>query len=205
MLFLPDDDPRREVWEACESPIEQYLCCGLFAMLGCKAVHGAYDLSRRAELSAIAGDEPAAFLFSQHKIGRYRADFLVVLVDPIKRLSRHFVIECDGHAFHSSDEQRDRDADRDGAIVDAGYKFVVRCSGRRIYRDFDGEMQDIAVWLCAFGMQPKSPSDLRWFAHLIGAAQPNHEQRDRRTAALAEAARGEFEEELARINRDECP
>lgn len=70
MNFLPDDDPRRAVWNACESPIEQSVCFGMFASLGCKAVLGSFDQSRRAELADIAGDKPAAFLFSQHKIGR---------------------------------------------------------------------------------------------------------------------------------------
>ncbi len=145
MAFLPENDIRREVWAACESPIEQWLCRGLFILLGCRAVAGAYDQTRRAELAKIAGSEPAAFLFAQHRIGRYRADFLVVLVDPTKRISRHFIIECDGKNFHSSDEQRSRDAERDAAILAGGYRVVLRIAGRDLRLRFAQTFSPISL------------------------------------------------------------
>ena len=88
MQFLPEDDPRREVWEQAQSPIEKYLATALFALLGCKAVSGPFDRSRLPQLAELAGDPPACFLFAQHPIGIYRADFLLVIVDPQRRKSQ---------------------------------------------------------------------------------------------------------------------
>lgn len=60
----------------------------------------------------------------QVQIDRYRADFV------LDRL----IVECDGHDFHSSREQRTRDAGRDRFLMAAGYQ-VIRFTGTEIHRD----------------------------------------------------------------------
>lgn len=60
----------------------------------------------------------------QTKIGRYRADLMI----------GDLVIECDGHAYHSTKEQRTHDAERDRKLVAAGYR-VIRFTGTEIHKD----------------------------------------------------------------------
>lgn len=60
----------------------------------------------------------------QVSVGRYRVDFLVGML----------VIECDGHEFHASKEQRTHDAGRDRWLMSQGYR-VVRFTGSEIFRD----------------------------------------------------------------------
>lgn len=170
MEFLPETDPRRVVWAKCESPIEQYICVGLFVTLGCRAVLGDYDHAHRRDLAAVAGDVPSAFVFGQQPIGHYRADLAVVLIDPVKRISRRFVIECDGAAYHSSEEQRARDSARDADIKAAGYRFVLRFSGRDIHRHFNDVLADVERYMRAFGIDPKSPNDCGWYADMLEMA-----------------------------------
>lgn len=195
MNFLPDDDPRKAVWEACESPLEQFMCTGISLLLGCKAVTGDYDQSRRAELAELAGDKPAAFLFSQQPIGRYRADFLIVLIDPAERMSRRFVIECDGKNFHTSDEQIEYDRKRDAAIVATGVRFVARYSGREMHRDFQSVTDRVARWLAAFGVPIVEDEWAGFYRHFVPRFREIAEERKRERARIWEA---EAMEELVR-------
>lgn len=111
MFELPDDDPRRQQWLRCESPIEQLLCRGLFAIAGMRAVEGDYRPERRAELALLCDGRPSGFVFTQQPIGARRVDFLVVAIGPVSRRSRTIVVEADGEHFHeeASDEARDRE------------------------------------------------------------------------------------------------
>src|SRR3954452_14491076 len=133
MEFLPENDPRRQVWEQAQSPIEKYLAVALFVLLGCKAAPGPFDRSRLPQLAKLAGYDSAAFLFAQHPIGIYRADFLLVLVDPQQRKSKLLLIECDGKHYHTSDEQIARDKQRDAEIKEAGYR-IIRVNGSFIHQ-----------------------------------------------------------------------
>lgn len=118
----------RQQWEKCESPIEQILCIALFQFLGCEAVAGTYHPRRRTEMASMVG-QAAAFLFAQHPIGSYRADFLIVTVDPLLRRSRSFVVECDGKDFHDAE----RDQLRDERIRAHGPAGIIRVRGSDIF------------------------------------------------------------------------
>lgn len=72
---------------------------------------------------ALTGAYPQA----QVQIGTYRVDFLV----------NRTVIELDGHAYHSSKEQRGHDAKRDRYLQSQGYR-VVRFTGSEVHRDAAG-------------------------------------------------------------------
>jgi hypothetical protein len=172
MNFLLETDPRWKVWKACESPIEQMLCCGLFALLGCKAVHDPYNLNRRPELAEIAGSNCAAFAFSQHWIKpsneqKYRADFLLVLINPIQRTARHIVLECDGREFHETEEQQLYDRQRDEDILASGYYAVRRFSGRDINYRFQNTITTIMADLVNFNVEPDIPEDCAAYAAMI--------------------------------------
>jgi very-short-patch-repair endonuclease len=193
--FLPEDDPRRQVWEACESPIEQYLCCGLFAVLGCRAVQGPFDRSRLPQLGEIASGKPGSFLFSQHWIGVYRADFLLVLVDPERRTARLIVLECDGKDYHSSADQIERDAARDAEILKAGYHEVLRFTGSILHSELRNVLCTIEITMRDRGIEIAPPPDLESYVRIASAFTPSwtaqnerHVYRQRRIAAEHDAA-----------------
>jgi hypothetical protein len=62
-----------------------------------------------------------AYPEAQVQVGPYRADFRIGKV----------IVECDGHAYHSSKEQRGRDAERDIYLQRQGYR-VARFTGTQI-------------------------------------------------------------------------
>jgi very-short-patch-repair endonuclease len=70
---------------------------------------------------------------AQHPLGRFRYDFAIIRQRDGKLL---MLIECDGAAFHSSDEQRANDMAKDEAAAGAGARMV-RFTGSEIYRDVD--------------------------------------------------------------------
>jgi len=78
-------------------------------------------------LNSIPGLKP------QIRIGDYRVDFAI----PNKRI----VIEVDGHAFHSTRNQRTRDAKRERELVLKGWK-VIRFTGSEIHKDVFGCIND---------------------------------------------------------------
>lgn len=178
MRFLPEDDPRRGVWASCQSPIELWLCCALFAQLGCKAVVGPFYPSRVPELGNLAGNEPASFLFAQHMVGIYRTDFLLVVVNPTRRTFKHVVIECDGAGWHTSDQQMARDEHRDARIAKAGYR-IVRYTGTRLYSEMPEVLGEIRQWVEEAGAKCKIGDELGWFAGLLDVYTPNRETRER--------------------------
>jgi len=73
-------------------------------------------------------------LKAQHPIGPYRADLAL--------LDHRLVIECDGHNFHSTRDQRTRDASRDRFITAQGWR-VLRCTGTEIHADVSKVVADI--------------------------------------------------------------
>lgn len=64
--------------------------------------------------------------------GIYRVDFY--LVNNLQNNNKKYVIECDGHDFHSSKEQIAKDNQRQRDIENCGYNFI-RFSGSEIYNN----------------------------------------------------------------------
>lgn len=72
-------------------------------------------------------------VWSQVKIGKYTADFLIAY-RPGRRDIRYLVIECDGHEFHErTKEQAERDRRRDREMQAAGIP-VLRVTGAEVWR-----------------------------------------------------------------------
>jgi len=67
-------------------------------------------------------------LIPQQKIGRYRVDFVFGALN--------VVVEVDGHEFHHTKEQREKDAQRERFFQSNGWT-VVRFTGTEVYRDAD--------------------------------------------------------------------
>uniref|UniRef100_A0A6H1ZBQ1 Restriction endonuclease type II-like domain-containing protein n=1 Tax=viral metagenome TaxID=1070528 RepID=A0A6H1ZBQ1_9ZZZZ len=68
------------------------------------------------------------FIVPQHKICKYRVDFLFVLNN-----EKQFIVECDGHDFHEkTKKQVTKDKSREREFVKIGLT-VVRFSGSEIY------------------------------------------------------------------------
>jgi very-short-patch-repair endonuclease len=193
MRWLPEDDPRRQVWERCESPIEQTLCVTLFASFGFSAIEGDFSSDRLAEL---VSDKPTAFLFAQQWIAGYRADFLLVVADHEGCVL--FVIECDGSQFHSTDDQRAYDARRDAALRQAGCRKVFRFSGSDIFRHTRLTANSLFPTLAELGIAPEEGAGCEPYLNILRTleAEPRQPLRDLR--------REQFEEKLAAIRREDA-
>ena len=70
------------------------------------------------------------------KHGRYRVDFIL--------RDARLIIELDGHAYHSSPEQLEKDAIRQRYLTRAGYT-VIRFTGREIKRDVKGCVEEVST------------------------------------------------------------
>lgn len=75
---------------------------------------------------------------TQEKIGKYRVDFFF----PQGRL----VVEADGKEYHSSEEQRLKDFERQCEIMRRGYALL-RFWGTQIYKDVEGCVDEISLFL----------------------------------------------------------
>jgi len=75
---------------------------------------------------------------TQEKIGKYRVDFFF----PQGRL----VVEADGKEYHSSEEQRLKDFERQCEIMRRGYARL-RFRGTEIYKDPEGCVDKISLFL----------------------------------------------------------
>lgn len=75
---------------------------------------------------------------TQQKIGRYRVDFFF----PQGRL----VVEADGKEYHSSEEQRLKDFERQCEIMRRGYALL-RFRGTEIYKDVEGCVGQVSLFL----------------------------------------------------------
>lgn len=78
---------------------------------------------------------------TQMEIGPFRADIVVAAND-----ERVLVIECDGAAFHCSEEQVQRDKRRDRYMVARGVS-VMRFSGKEIHKDVRGCAAEVGLWI----------------------------------------------------------
>ncbi|OAN61062.1 hypothetical protein A8B79_06205 [Balneola sp. EhC07] len=87
-----------------------------------------------------AVDELAGKIESEHwfgdkkKHGRYRVDFILK--------DARLIIELDGHKYHSTPEQLEKDAIRQRYLTRAGYT-VIRFTGREIVRNVDSCVNDV--------------------------------------------------------------
>lgn len=192
MRFLPEQDRRRHVWKRCESPIEQMLCTALFAYLGLEAVAGDFSTERIPELIR---DQPTAFLFAQQWIAEYRVDFLVVVAD--REGCVLLVIECDGHDYHSSEDQIAYDQRRDAVLRSAGCREVLRISGTLIVRSAQRVTDHISTLLHDLDVGAIKPSDCKWWR----IVNQLHEAAIRRPEPHAKLTDWRFEEKLAEIRR----
>ena len=77
---------------------------------------------------------------TQREIGPFRADILVITDN------RQLVIECDGAAYHTSEEHVIRDKKRDRYFAARGIS-VMRFSGKEIHRDPRGCAAEIGLWV----------------------------------------------------------
>ncbi|HEY2533938.1 MAG TPA: hypothetical protein VGJ20_39460 [Xanthobacteraceae bacterium] len=195
--WIGEDDPRFRQWADCESPIEQLLCCGLFAMLGCRAVEGKYSSDRRAELAALI-KRPAAFVFTQQRLRQYRADFLLVMIDPIARRSYTFIIECDGKEYHSPE----RDGVRDSKIIaDSRPGFVWRITGSDIVTNLASVIDRIGGFLRDHGVATEPARDCPVYGSML-FPKSEFEYRADRAALRREIERQEARDaEEARVER----
>src|SRR5471032_3517218 len=82
-----------------------------------------------------AASDLAGLIVREHWFGdvekhhRYRVDFFLK--------DARLIIELDGHTFHSSKEQLEKDASRQRYLTRAGYT-VIRFTGREIFKDVQG-------------------------------------------------------------------
>jgi very-short-patch-repair endonuclease len=113
----------------CESPIEQAFCLALFQVPGIYAIEGDY----RPALGSHVPKKRGVLVFAQNPIKRYRADFLLVALSPLKAEPAFLIVECDGQAFHSSDDAIIRDAARERELRATGFR-IIRHAGSEIHQ-----------------------------------------------------------------------
>lgn len=193
MRFLDEDDARRLVWERCESPIEQLLCTSLFVDLGMSAI------PIDAELRHFVSDRAKAFLFSQHRIERYRADFLVIVAD--RQTHVPIVIECDGKRYHSSDEQIAYDEQRDLALLAAGARGVWRFTGSEIVKRTDAVLAWISDRLIELGVEPTRGVGCEYYRAFRNYLTPPPPRRLTAAERIAAGERQRTDDEIAEILR----
>jgi len=74
----------------------------------------------------------------QEKIGKYRVDFFFP--------KSNLIVEIDGREYHSSTEQRQKDFERELALIKKGYT-VLRFTGSQVYKDTQGCVDKIYKFL----------------------------------------------------------
>lgn len=137
---------------ATESPIEAALLgalqelnqigFGIEASMAIMADRIGWSIGRvHTELASLLPTHFRRYVFlivtPQVRIGEYRADLLLTLVDgrPGREAIRHTVVECDGHEFHErTKEQAARDRARDRALLAMGVP-TIRFTGSEIHAD----------------------------------------------------------------------
>ena len=93
------------------------------------------------EFSKVLGDLASAIENEQwfgdkEKHGRYRVDFIL--------RDARLIIELDGHAYHSSPEQLEKDAIRQRYLSRAGYT-VIRFTGREVNRSAQACVDEVRI------------------------------------------------------------
>lgn len=142
------------VWqETIESPIEEKMLIALCDVSGWR-VHRRTNCNLKY-MRKFAADRLASgeiLIAPQCWVGKYRMDFGVCAKSPGGYL-RIIGVECDGHAYHSTPEQRARDAARDVAITEHGV-LVKRFAGHEIHWNAEacaklalGDLFDFQDWV----------------------------------------------------------
>jgi very-short-patch-repair endonuclease len=132
------------ICRACESPIEALLVAALYkhGKIGCENFH-----FRAAEdVGSIPPFDEAAFVYTQARVGDYRADILILDASlPLElREPRWMIVECDGHDYHErTKEQARHDKKRDRFFTSKDFK-VLRFTGSEIWADPDACAEEIA-------------------------------------------------------------
>lgn len=90
----------------------------------------------------------------QHAVGGFRID--IVVGDQSNRLA----IECDGAAYHSTDEQIRQDLDRQALLERMGWRFY-RIRGTEFYRDPRKAMERLNAYLEKLGIEPSAAAGAR--------------------------------------------
>ena len=136
----------KAVNELCESEIERLM---LAELLFCPFGYHAGPHTIRSPSASISVDGNV-LIIPQLAIGRYRADF-AVLIKNFAGDVLQMVVECDGHDFHEKTKvQAQRDKKRDRDMQRAGWQ-VFRFTGSEIFKDISecvGELDvHVANWI----------------------------------------------------------
>ena len=113
---------------------------GIWHSLGCRKtiLCGQYGSPPERKLGLALNDclPPHVKIRPQEKIGRYRADFLVIdEADYFPSYKAQFVVECDGHEWHErTKKQAKRDRQRDRWFLARGIP-TIRFTGSEIHAD----------------------------------------------------------------------
>lgn len=119
----------------CESPIERLFLVPLM-FIRPKVLAPRYEGP---------GDyEREARLYTQYAISGRRLDFAYIVRPLSEQWEIRLGIECDGHEFHASAEQRANDNDRTIELVGEDGFNVIRFTGAQIYSDPMGHAQKVA-------------------------------------------------------------
>lgn len=128
--------------EVCGSEIERLMLAGL---LFCDWGYGGEANQvwiKRGDWTVPTPEPTEAVICPQYQIGRYRADFAVLLRGDGETLQ--LVVECDGHDFHEkTKEQAGRDKRRDREMQAAGWR-VFRFTGSEIFNRLEACIEEIA-------------------------------------------------------------
>lgn len=130
------EDAWRELYAACESPIEEILAAELLFLIdGYNEVEfdwsGGYFRTKKGR--ELWGDAFATYVASQESVEGRRTDFTFHLL--CKGTLSTLVVECDGHDFHErTKEQAKRDRSYDRKLTAAGITLL-RFTGSEIFRD----------------------------------------------------------------------
>jgi very-short-patch-repair endonuclease len=170
----------RIAFARCESPIEQAFCLTLFQIPGVIAVDG--DFTAAQVLTAFSMKDRLILVYAQQPILRYRADFLLVGLSPLRAEPIFVIAECDGEAFHSSREQLRRDVGRQQELANTGFG-IIRFSGRAIFRSPE---EVAATAIREFSSHGWDPSD--------SARRVGNQALRRALSELREAAGDELEQ-----------
>jgi very-short-patch-repair endonuclease len=130
--ILPTIRPHlKDGFKRCGSPIEKMMLFSLlvtFAIYDIQTAKSFFEADGFLSLGSFGRLGPV-FLGQQVTLGQYRVDFLLM-----GGADRRIVIECDGHDFHSTKSQIQRDKSRDRWLNTHGF-MVLRFTGSEIWAD----------------------------------------------------------------------
>lgn len=133
-LTINAENAFHEMAAQCESPIERQLLAALmFIKPACIAsrYEGPGDFACEARLHP------------QYPLPGRRLDFAYIVTPLHEGWRIKLGIECDGHAYHSTPEQKARDNRRTGEVIGEGF-YVIRFTGSEINADPRACAQEIA-------------------------------------------------------------